>query len=52
MPSTSSDATRCAAGSRIGWDFAPPQGTMFVWAPIPEPYAEMGSLEFSKFLVA
>ena len=25
---------------------------MFVWAPIPEPYREMGSLEFSKFLVS
>ena len=25
---------------------------MFVWAPIPEPYREMGSLEFAKFLVA
>ena len=24
---------------------------MFVWAPIPEPYREMGSLEFSKYLV-
>jgi alanine-synthesizing transaminase len=24
---------------------------MFVWAPIPEPYKEMGSLEFSAFLV-
>jgi alanine-synthesizing transaminase len=24
---------------------------MFVWAPIPEPYREVGSLEFSKFLV-
>ena len=24
---------------------------MFVWAPIPEPYGEMGSLEFAKFLV-
>jgi alanine-synthesizing transaminase len=24
---------------------------MFVWAPIPEPYREMGALEFSKFLV-
>ena len=24
---------------------------MFVWAPIPEPYKEMGSLEFAKFLV-
>jgi alanine-synthesizing transaminase len=25
---------------------------MFVWAPIPEPYREIGSLEFSKFLIA
>jgi alanine-synthesizing transaminase len=41
----------CGGLSRIGWDFAPPRGTMFVWAPIPEPYADMGSLEFSKFLV-
>ena len=24
---------------------------MFVWAPIPEPYLEMGSLEFAKMLV-
>jgi len=37
--------------SRIGWQVAPPQGSMFVWAPIPEPYEEMGSLEFAKFLV-
>ena len=41
----------CDGLARIGWEFAPPQGTMFVWAPIPEPYKEMGSLEFSKFLV-
>ena len=25
---------------------------MFVWAPIPEPYREMGSLEFASILVA
>ncbi|MGH9088643.1 MAG: aminotransferase class I/II-fold pyridoxal phosphate-dependent enzyme, partial [Acidimicrobiales bacterium] len=37
--------------SRVGWDIERPQGTMFVWAPIPEPYREMGSLEFSKLLV-
>ncbi|HZQ28422.1 MAG TPA: aminotransferase class I/II-fold pyridoxal phosphate-dependent enzyme [Acidimicrobiales bacterium] len=37
--------------SRIGWEIPKPQGTMFVWAPIPEPYQEMGSLEFSKFLI-
>ena len=36
---------------RIGWEVEPPQGTMFVWAPIPEPYREMGSLEFATKLV-
>ena len=25
---------------------------MFVWAPIPEPYRELGSLEFAKKLVS
>jgi len=37
--------------NRIGWPVSKPRGTMFVWAPVPEPYAEMGSLEFSKYLV-
>jgi alanine-synthesizing transaminase len=37
--------------NRIGWEVEKPKGTMFVWAPMPEPYREMGSLEFSKFLV-
>ena len=41
----------CGGLARIGWPIAPPKGTMFVWAPIPEPYREMGSLEFSKLLV-
>jgi alanine-synthesizing transaminase len=41
----------CDGLNRIGWPIEPPKGTMFVWAPIPEPYREMGSLEFSKFLV-
>ncbi len=40
----------CEGLARIGWEIEKPQGTMFVWAPIPEPYIEMGSLEFSKFL--
>ena len=42
----------CDGLNRIGWHVAPPKGTMFVWAPIPEPYREMGSLEFSKYLVS
>ncbi len=37
--------------SRIGWEIERPQGTMFAWAPIPEPYADMGSLEFASMLV-
>jgi alanine-synthesizing transaminase len=37
--------------NRIGWNITPPRGSMFVWAPIPEPYREMSSLEFSTFLV-
>jgi alanine-synthesizing transaminase len=37
--------------ARIGWDIPKPMGTMFVWAPIPEPYAEMSSLEFASLLV-
>jgi alanine-synthesizing transaminase len=36
---------------RIGWDVVAPRGSMFIWAPIPEPYREMSSLEFSKFLI-
>jgi len=28
-----------------------PQATMFVWAPIPEAFRDMGSLEFSTFLL-
>jgi alanine-synthesizing transaminase len=37
--------------ARVGWDIERPKGTMFVWAPIPAPYEEMGSLEFAKLLV-
>jgi alanine-synthesizing transaminase len=36
---------------RIGWVIERPKGTMFVWAPIPEPYAEMSSQEFATLLV-
>ncbi len=36
---------------RAGWAADKPLATMFVWAPIPEPYRAMGSLEFAKFLL-
>src|SRR3954449_7644474 len=32
----------CDGLNRIGWEMEPPKGTMFAWAPIPEPYREMG----------
>ena len=35
----------------MGWQVDKPQATMYIWAPIPEPYKEMGSLEFSKKLL-
>jgi alanine-synthesizing transaminase len=37
--------------NRIGWQVCKPLGTMFVWAAVPEPYQEMGSLEFARYLV-
>ncbi len=36
---------------RANWDVVAPRGSMFIWAPIPEPYREMSSLEFSKLLI-
>jgi alanine-synthesizing transaminase len=36
---------------RIGWDIPKPGGTMFVWAPIPEAYSEMDSVEFCSMVV-
>ena len=37
--------------NKIGWCVPKPRGTMFVWAPIPEAFRSMGSLEFSKLLI-
>ena len=37
--------------SRAGWDVPPPTASMFAWSPIPEPFREMGSVEFAKLLV-
>ena len=41
----------CDGLDRMGWDMRRPKGTMFAWAPIPEPYREMGSIEFCSMLV-
>ncbi len=36
----------------VGWHVQAPKATMFLWTPIPEPYAHMKSLEFSKKVLA
>jgi len=36
---------------RAGWNVPSPSSTMFAWAPLPEAYRHMGSLEFSKLLI-
>ncbi len=41
----------CEGLNALGWEVAKPRGTMFVWAPIPDQYRHMGSLEFSKKLL-
>jgi len=41
----------CHGLNSIGWTVEPPKATMFVWAPIPEQYRHMGSLEFAKKLL-
>jgi len=38
----------CEGLNALGWPVEKPQATMFVWARIPEPYQESGSLEFAK----
>jgi alanine-synthesizing transaminase len=37
---------------QAGWDVPSPDGSMFIWAPIPNRYAHLGSVEFSKLLLA
>jgi alanine-synthesizing transaminase len=42
----------CEGLQRIGWQVKKPKATMFVWAEIPEAFKDMGSLEFTKFLLS
>lgn len=41
----------CDGLQELGWKVERPKATMFVWAPIPEFYRHLGSLEFSKYLL-
>ncbi len=38
--------------NEAGWNVDVPKATMYIWAKIPEPYLQMGSLEFAKKLLA
>jgi alanine-synthesizing transaminase len=38
--------------ARAGWEISPPPATMFAWAPIPENFKHIGSVEFSKLLIS
>ncbi|HEX4680037.1 MAG TPA: aminotransferase class I/II-fold pyridoxal phosphate-dependent enzyme [Gaiellaceae bacterium] len=37
----------CSGLARAGWHVDPPRGTMFMWAPIPDQFQDLGSLEFA-----
>ena len=37
--------------SKAGWEIEKPRASMFVWAKIPEPFRDLKSMEFSKFLL-
>ena len=36
---------------RAGWDIPVPMASMFAWAPIPEPFRQLGSMDFAKKLL-
>ncbi len=37
--------------ARAGWNIPSPPATMFAWAPIPEQFRGLGSVEFSKLMI-
>ncbi|HPQ60825.1 MAG TPA: aminotransferase class I/II-fold pyridoxal phosphate-dependent enzyme [Syntrophales bacterium] len=41
----------CDGLNALGWPVEKPKASMFVWARIPEPFREMGSLDFSMRLI-
>ena len=36
---------------RAGWDIPPPAASMFAWAPLPEKFREVGSMQFATLMV-
>ena len=37
--------------ARAGWDIPPPAASMFAWAPLPEAFRGMGSMQFATLMV-
>ena len=37
--------------AQAGWKIPAPSASMFAWAPVPEQFRRLGSLEFSKLLI-
>ena len=37
--------------AQAGWNIPSPQASMFAWAPVPDKYKELGSMEFAKDLL-
>jgi alanine-synthesizing transaminase len=37
--------------AQAGWEVPSPEGSMFAWAPIPERYKQLGSVDFAKLLL-
>ena len=42
----------CSGLHNLGWNVQTPKASMYIWAPIPNAYGAMGSLEFAKKLLA
>ena len=36
---------------RAGWEIPAPRASMFAWAPLPEPFRTLGTVEFSTLLI-
>src|SRR5271154_1468473 len=39
------------SSGRAGWDIPAPRASMFAWAPLPEPFRTLGTVEFSTLLI-
>ena len=40
------------AMGKAGWEIPAPPATMFAWAPVPAPFAHLGSMGFAKLLLS